>query len=105
MYLLNVLDLQAAYFIAISRFRTGQLLVGVIDGTRVSFFLPGSDKFVHDLPHLTVSVYLNGMRQLMGQDYTISESGGVGSGYDTVTFIEAPRSGDVLLVDYVTPSA
>lgn len=39
-----------------------------------------------------------------GNDYVISESGGVGTGYDTITFAFAPRSGDVLEIIYIPVS-
>ncbi len=49
------------------------------------------------------SFYVNGVRQLQGSgnDYTVSESGGPGSGYDTITMAYAPLSQDQLLVDFV----
>ena len=54
------------------------------------------------------TVYFNGVRQLPGasEDYIPSESGGIGTGYDTITFAEAPRSrpgprtDDVVTIDY-----
>lgn len=48
------------------------------------------------------AVYLNGLRQIpgAGNDYTTVESGGTGTGYDTVRFVVAPSTGDVILIDY-----
>jgi hypothetical protein len=59
--------------------------------TTSGFFVNGSE-----------AVFYNGVRQRsgVGCDYEISESGGVGTGYDTITFAVAPRSGDNLIVDY-----
>jgi len=50
----------------------------------------------------TIQVHVNGMRMAKGasNDYTTSESGGVGTGYDTVTLVFAPIAEDQLLFDY-----
>lgn len=76
-----------------------QPLIGPINGVNVVFttasdFVAGSE-----------AVYFNGVRQLpgAGNDYTRSESGGPGTGYDTVTFAVAPRSGDNLMIDFTEP--
>jgi hypothetical protein len=47
-------------------------------------------------------VYLRGLRLLegAGNDYVASESGGAGTGYDTLTFSRAPRVDDNVFVDY-----
>ena len=65
-----------------------EVLAGTINGINKVFttavdFVAGSQ-----------SVFFNGVRQHPGasNDYTISESGGVGTGYDTVTFDVAPRA-------------
>lgn len=72
---------------------------GSIDGsnaifTTTSAFLSGSE-----------AVFYNGIRQMegVGCDYVRSESGGAGTGFDTLTFAEPPRSGDVLTIDF-TPA-
>lgn len=103
MYLLNYLSLQLAQqlFIAVGRYRTEQNLVGAKDGTNFSFLVPGGEKYVHNLPFLTVVVYLNGMRLAMLDDYVVQESGGPGTGYDTVVLSEAPFNDDQLFADYV----
>jgi len=54
------------------------------------------------------TVYFNGVRQMegVGCDYVRSESGGVGTGYDTITFAVPPRDrpgskpDDVVTIDY-----
>lgn len=79
-----------------------EVLTGVINGVNTVFttavdFVAGSE-----------AVYFNGVRQHpgVGNDYTISESGGAGTGYDTVTFAIAPRArpgakpDDRVTVDY-----
>lgn len=103
MYLINFLSLQTAsqLFIATSRFRTGIDLLGLKNGSNLTYVVPGGDKFTHNLPFLTIQVYFNGQRLKLLDDYTISESGGAGTGYDTVTMEVSPNSDDKLLVDYV----
>ena len=78
----------------LSRIRTGKELLGTIDGSNKIFTVPGSEKFVQQ-GSVTITVYVNGSRQDIA-DYTVSESGGAGTGYDTVTFDTAPVSGPVL---------
>lgn len=70
---------------------------GTIDGVNATFttsqaFVSGSE-----------AVHYNGSRQRLGDDYAISESGGAGTGFDTVTFLVPPRPDDNLVVDY-TPA-
>lgn len=104
MYLVNFLSLQTAsqLFLSSGRFRTGLDLVGVKNGSNLTFTVPGGDKFTHNLPFLTIAVYLNGQRLRLIDDYVINESGGPGSGYDTVMLEVAPRSADKLYADYVS---
>lgn len=103
MYLINFLNLQTAQqlFIAVGRYRTGQGLVGPKNGSNQTYTTPGLEKFVHNLPFLSIQVYYNGVRLTLLDDYTIAESGGSGTGYDTVILEVAPRANDKLLVDYV----
>ena len=103
MYLINFLSLQAAdaRYVATHRFRTGRNLNGPFDGLNVSFTVPPGDKFTHNLPFLTIEVYYNGVRLALLDDYTVIESGGFGTGYDTVVLEIAPLPGDHLLADYL----
>lgn len=103
MYLINYLSLQTAQqlFIAVGRYRTGIGLVGPKDGLNLTFHTPGYEKFVHNLPFLTTSVYFNGVRQTFLDDYVVTESAGPGTGYDTVVMNVALKAGDHLLADYV----
>lgn len=79
--------------------RIGVALLGVVDGANDSFST--STPFVHTAQR-TIALYLNGVRlSESAGDYVSSESGGPGTGYDTVTLVEAPRVGDVLRADYV----
>jgi hypothetical protein len=76
-------------------------LVGAINGANTVFTTP--DDFEHDPSGASIAVYYNGMRLEGGTgcDYTVSESGGAGTGFDTVTLTFAPKSGDKLLADYI----
>jgi len=79
--------------------RTNVVPAGTINGINTVFSTP--DNFIHD--GLTnEAVYLRGLRRSEGAgcDYVASESGGVGTGYDTITFAVAPKPGDVLAIDY-----
>lgn len=107
MYLINFLNLQAAQqlFIATARFRTGVDLVGAKNDVNVTYTIPFGDKFTHNLPFLTIQVFYNGQRLRLLDDYTVVESGGVGTGYDTITLEFAPRSSDKLLADYIAVDA
>ena len=73
---------------------------GLIDGSNPTFTTP--EIFVQVSP-LVIRVYRNGQRQTLAGDYGVSESGGVGTGYDTVTFIgkATPKTGSVVRVDYI----
>jgi len=103
-YLINQLSLQIAQqlFIAVSRYRVGQNLVGPRDGINVSYHTPGLEKFTHNLPFLDISVYFNGSRLALIDDYLVSESGGVGTGYDTIILlVPPPVFNDHLFADYI----
>jgi hypothetical protein len=82
-----------------SNLRTNVALLGTIDGVNTVFTTP--DTFVHD-GTTNEAVYLRGKRVLegIGNDYTASESGGPGTGYDTITFTQAPKTPDNVLIDY-----
>lgn len=80
--------------------RTGVALTGAIDGVNTVFTTP--DKFLND-GTTSIFVYLNGVRLELGvgNDYTLSESGGAGTGYDTVTLPFAPvPPKDKITADY-----
>jgi hypothetical protein len=86
--------------VRLSRLRVEVPLLGFRDHTNLVFTTP--DKF---LP-TTISLYFNGLRlrQGAGEDYVMSESGGPGSGYDTITLLDvvlAPYSTEQLFADYI----
>lgn len=103
MYLLNYLSLQLAesIFIAASRYRDAQNLVGPKNGFNFTFTTPGLEHYVQNLPFIAIHVYLNGMRLALLDDYVAVESLGPGTGYDTIILNEAPFSDDHLFADYV----
>ena len=107
MYLVNFLSLQAAQqlFISTDRFRTGQPLLGSQNGANLTFTVPVGDKFTHNLPFLSIQLYYNGVRQKLLDDYIVSESGGFGTGFDTLMLCFAPMVDDILLVDYIATGA
>ena len=79
--------------------RTNVVPLGAINGINTVFTTP--DTFVHD-GVANEAVYLRGQRLLegAGNDYTAVESGGVGTGYDTIVLARPPRPNDNLLLDY-----
>jgi len=81
--------------------RTNIVPIGVINGVNTVFTTP--EDYIHNGTNNEM-VYLRGLRRAEGAgcDYIASESGGSGSGYDTITFSSAPKTDDVLLMDYFT---
>ena len=79
--------------------RTNVVPLGTINGVNTVFAAP--DNFTHD-GITNEAVYLRGkrVREGAGNDYVASESGGAGTGYDTITFSVAPKNGDNILMDY-----
>lgn len=88
--------------IAETKFRFNVALVGTKDGANLAYTLPGGDKARNADPGYQVLVYVNGQRWTPNE-YTVSESGGVGTGYDTVTLNAGCEliSTDDLEADYV----
>ena len=81
--------------------RISEAPVGAIDGVNVTYTT--ADFFCQDPTDEAIKVYRNGQLQTEGADYTASESGGAGTGFDTITFAVGctPKTGEVLRVDYV----
>jgi hypothetical protein len=78
----------------------GITLIGAIDKINQVFTTP--TYFLHEIGGRSIQVYYNGQRLLDPDDYIPSESGGAGTGYDTITLQGAkpPRPGDKLWADY-----
>ena len=76
-------------------------LIGDVDGVNTTFTIP-SGTFLQDTQY-QIQVYLNGVRQLYDDDYTIAASGG-GTAWDTVILAVPPESAlsppDVVTADY-----
>ncbi len=77
-------------------------LLGTKDAVNKTFTTP---EFFDDD---SIQVYFNGVRQEKGSgsDYTTSESGGVGTGFDTIVFETpgpAPKADENLFADYLLP--
>lgn len=81
-----------------SKFRFGVSLAGTRNGVNTTFTTP--EPFRHDPPRADLCLFYNGQRLLLGDDFTVSESGGPGTGYDTVTTLFAPRFVEKLWADY-----
>jgi hypothetical protein len=80
-------------------FKFGIEPIGPKDGTNRTYLTP--EKF-----RSMIGFYRNGVKLLIGSiaDYTIDESGGPGTGYDTLVFVSAappPKLEENLQVDYI----
>lgn len=77
-------------------------LVGIVNGINTIYTIP--DGIWIQNPPYKIIVYKNGVKQVLGDDYFISESGGPGTGYNTITFVVPPASNpappDYLTADY-----
>jgi hypothetical protein len=77
-------------------------LIGVRNGVNLEFTTP--EVFLYQAgTGLVLSFWRNGQKLIEGlsDDYTVSESGGPGSGYDTVTLTGYPPiSVEKLIVSY-----
>lgn len=82
-----------------SKFRFEVPLAGAIDGVNTAFTAP--EAWRHSPPNFAICVYYNGQRLLLVDDYTVLESGGPGTGYDTIVTVMAPRLGDKIWADYI----
>ena len=92
----NVLDIARALriFFQSEDWVMAEILIGDCDGANTVF----GTEFKFD-PKV-IWVYLDGQRMIPTIDYVVSESGGVGTGYDTVTFTFAPLEHDNIIADY-----
>lgn len=78
------------------------LLNGIVNGVNTIFTIP-SGKFIQNSLYKII-VYKNGVKQYFLDDYFIAESGGPGTGYDTVILSVAPMlipsPPDIITADY-----
>lgn len=77
-------------------------LVGTVDGTNATFYIP-DNSFIYNSIYKII-VYKNGVKQVLGDDYTIFESSGPGTGYDGILFSVSPTiiptPDDIMTADY-----
>jgi hypothetical protein len=88
----------------LARQRTDVDLIGDKNGVNSTFTTP--DYFIQTST-VKIQVFRNGVRLRLGliNDYTVSESGGVGTGYDTVIYNgPPPLSFEQLTSDYIVAS-
>jgi len=82
-------------------------LVGVVDGVNTMFTIP-TGTWIQEAPYKII-VYRNGVKQRMADDYFISESGGPGTGFTTITFTVPPSPTplpvDIMTADYFQSNA
>lgn len=80
-------------------------LIGPKNGANKVFIIPPPDKFIegdYDDNEFHIRVEHNGRLLLKFIDYIISESGGFGTGYDTIELISlVPSAKSKLVADYV----
>lgn len=88
--------------VAALKTREGITLLGSYNGVNVSFQTP--EPFVQN-SNLNIKVYMNGQRLRFGalNDYVVAESGGPGTGFDTVIVAVPPKSYENLMADYRVP--
>ena len=78
------------------------MLIGAVNNINTIYTIP-SGKFIQNSIYKII-VYKNGVKQVLSDDYIIAESGGVGTGFDTVILSIAPTTTpspvDVITADY-----
>lgn len=101
MGILNGLDVSSVSFPFL--FKQGLSLIGTQDGVNRIFTTP--NKFINGSISnniFRISIRHNGRELVEGNDFITSESGGAGTGYDTVIFTNTlPDAESVVVVDYV----
>jgi len=77
-------------------------LIGIVNDSNTVFTIPAGT-FIQNTTYKII-VYKNGVKQAMGDDYTIFEGGGPGTGYNGVLLTVAPTTipspDDVITADY-----
>jgi len=81
-------DVPAQYQNHIPNLTFNDVPSGIIDGVNLEFTLSGN--FISN----TTQIYLNGLRQKIGLDYTEVQP-------NKISFLEAPLSGYTILADYI----
>lgn len=73
------------------------------DQDTVNTIFTTSTNFKHTSQFKEV-VFVNGLRNHIPEDYSVAEGGGFGTGYNTIIFVLAPESDDVITIDYFEAS-
>lgn len=73
-------------------------MIGAVDSVNTTFTAANGPWIQNNFYRIVV--FLNGVRQRLVSDYNVIESGGAGTGYDQVEFVEAPDALDVVTADY-----
>lgn len=88
---------RSANFLSKDRFLLGEDLLGDKDSLNTDYTTP--DNFLLDFNGgFFLKVERNGQSQVLGSQYTILSSGGVGIG---IRFIKPPKKNDTLTIDYI----
>ena len=86
-------------------FRQNVSLIGDKDSNNREFIVPAPDKFINGTlgaNEFRILIRHNGKGLVQGVDYIISESAGVGTGFDTITLISfSPNPESTLIADYI----
>lgn len=86
-------------------FKQEQELVGIKNSINRVFTVPAPDKFIEGsfgANEFHVLIRHNGRELVQGIDFTISESGGASTGFDTINFVSfIPKARSTLVADYV----
>lgn len=72
-------------------------LIGTRDNVNTTFTTPTAFKHTDQFKEV---LFVNGLRQHIPEDYFVAESGGLGTGYDTIVFVTPPFPDDILTIDY-----
>jgi hypothetical protein len=72
-------------------------LIGTRDNVNTTFTTPTPFKHTSQFKEV---LFVNGLRQHIPEDYFVAESGGPGTGYDTIVFVTPPFPDDILTIDY-----
>lgn len=81
-----------------------QNLTAQVTGSTSIFTLLSGAKAFHDpVIEIQMDSWIDGQRQILGGalDYTATESGGAGTGFDTLNFNFTPRAGSALIVAFL----
>ena len=85
-------------------FKQGITLGGAVNGINTTF-TTSPDKFMDGTVgsnSFNIMVQHNGRILVKGVDYTIGESGGIGTGYDTINIVSfIPDTGSTMIADYM----